>query len=186
MPCKQRQQWPKALAAFLLGMFVGSSVSLRLVMSMLWRKKDQIFVRRVARFNKLWTNRATMAIAGRRYSPYAILRHTGRRSGRQYATPVITASLVDGFIIPLAYGEDSDWYLNLIAAGEGTLEWQGQCYTIEAPELVDDEIARAAFPRFVCSQLVRFGITRFVMVKIKHSAETLLEGEALQNALQPQ
>lgn len=187
MPSKQRRQWPKMLAAFLLGTLVGSSLSLRLHRIMLlWRNADQTFQRNMARFNRQWTNRFIMTVAGGRCSPYAILRHTGRRSGRQYATPVITAPLVDGFVIPLAYGEDSDWYLNLLAAGEGTLEWQGESYTIVSPELVDDEIALGAFPRFLCSWLASFGITRFVVVKARQSTETLPEKEGPQSIPVPQ
>jgi deazaflavin-dependent oxidoreductase (nitroreductase family) len=153
---------------------------------MLWRNGDQTFQRSMAHFNRRWTNRFTMTVAGKRCSPYAVLRHTGRRSGRQYATPVITAPLVDGFIIPQAYGKCSDWYLNLLAAGEGTLEWQGESYPIGSPELVDDEIALAAFPRLVCSQLVRFGISRFVIVKTRQVTDALPEKEGPQSIPVPQ
>lgn len=33
-------------------------------------------------------NKLILPIAGRRFSPYALLEHTGRRSGRAYLTPV--------------------------------------------------------------------------------------------------
>ncbi len=43
--------------------------------------------RRVAKFNKGFTNRVTRHIAG--WAPgFALLDHVGRRSGRQYETPV--------------------------------------------------------------------------------------------------
>jgi hypothetical protein len=40
-------------------------------------------------------NPGMLRIAGRRWSPWAIVRHVGRRSGRAYATPVILPR-VDG------------------------------------------------------------------------------------------
>jgi deazaflavin-dependent oxidoreductase (nitroreductase family) len=178
MQRQHRRQWSKKRVAFLLGTLIGFCVSLRLITIVLWRKKDPTFMRQMARFNKRWINRATLTVAGRRGSPYALLRHSGRRSGKQYATPVTTAPAVDGFVIPLVYGEDSDWYRNLLAARGGILEWQGKSYIVDAPELINDEVALAAFPLLLRGQLARFGVTRFVIVKMEQAVEISPEKEA--------
>ena len=51
---------------------------------------------RMARFNRRLPNRVIGQIAGRRLSPVALMVHQGRRSGRQYRTPVMPLPLADG------------------------------------------------------------------------------------------
>jgi deazaflavin-dependent oxidoreductase (nitroreductase family) len=170
---RQQRQFRTATTAFLVGVLTGFAVSQRLTTIARWRRGDQAFIRRVAQFNKQWTNRATMTFAGRRHSPYAVIRHVGRRSGRPYATPVITAPVPGGFVIPLAYGDTTDWYRNLQAAGGCMLEWQGNTYTVDAPELVDGATVVSAFPRFWRRQLRQYGISRFVkVVQVQQRAES--------------
>src|SRR5437773_3863645 len=71
-------------------------------------------------------NRFTTRIAGRRYVPlYVLLRHRGRRSGREYATPVVGMRVPGGFAIPIAFGEGADWYRNIFSAGGATIRHQG-------------------------------------------------------------
>ena len=72
--------------------------------------------RGVARFNRRATNRVTRRIAG--WIPgFAIVLHTGRRSGRTYRTPVNAFRGGDGYRIALTYGADSDWVRNVMDAG---------------------------------------------------------------------
>src|SRR2546430_747602 len=67
-------------------------------------------------------NRLVTRIAGKRHVPlYVLLRHRGRRSGREYATPVVGLRVPGGFAIPMAFGEGADWYRNIIASGGGTV-----------------------------------------------------------------
>src|SRR5213594_3234792 len=71
-------------------------------------------------------NRFTTRIAGKRYVPlYVLLRHRGRRSGREYATPVVALHVPGGFAIPMAFGEGADWYRNIIATGSATIRRHG-------------------------------------------------------------
>src|SRR5438132_11373236 len=63
-------------------------------------------------------NRLVTRIAGKRHVPlYVLLRHRGRRSGREYATPVVGMRVPGGFAIPIAFGEGAGWYANLIGGG---------------------------------------------------------------------
>ena len=159
-----QRHWWMIIPAFLLGLWIGFTLGLRLITRMLWRRDDQLFMHQMAQFNKRWTNRAIMPVAGHRSSPYALIEHTGRRSGQPYATPVIAVPVAGGFLIPLVYGEITDWYRNLQATGGGTLQWHGDSYRIGAPERVDGATGLSAFPPFWRWQLGRYGITRFIKV----------------------
>src|SRR3989442_4243155 len=67
-------------------------------------------------------NRLVTRIAGKRHVPlYVLLRHRGRRSGREYATPVVGLRVPGGFALPIAFGEGPDPYPNIIARGGATL-----------------------------------------------------------------
>lgn len=74
--------------------------------------------------------------AGRRFSPYALLEHTGRRSGRAYLTPVGAFPFGDGFIIGLSYGADVDWCRNITASGHAIVKWRAQEFVLERPEII--------------------------------------------------
>ena len=51
--------------------------------------------------NKCLGNPAMMKLAGRRYWFAGVIRHIGRRSGREYATPVWAVPTAGGFLISL-------------------------------------------------------------------------------------
>jgi deazaflavin-dependent oxidoreductase (nitroreductase family) len=91
----------------------------------------------VARFNRKILNPFTMSFAGRPYSPYAIIQHVGRKSGRTYATPILAERTEEGFVIPLPYGEGTDWHRNVQTAGEARITSQGQVYHVAQPEVVE-------------------------------------------------
>ena len=98
-------------------------------------------------FNKHVLNPAMMAL-DRRHFYAATLRHEGRRTGKEYATPVTAEPTEDGFVIPLSYGEEVDWLRNVRAAGRCTIESRDGTYTIGGPEVVDRATAlSAAGPR---------------------------------------
>ena len=97
-------------------------------------------------FNKRVLNRLLGKIAGLPYSPITMVYHTGRRSGKRYHTPVIVASVPGGFLFALTYGDQVDWYRNILSSGEAAVRWHGKEYALEAPEKVMPEEARLAFP----------------------------------------
>ncbi len=158
------RQRRRGITVLLVSILIAVLLGLRVILIMRWRRADQAFLARVARFNKHWTNRATMLFAGCPHSPYAVIHHVGRRSGQPYAAPVITGPIRGGFVIPLAYGTAVDWYRHLQAAGGCTLEWQGNMYTVGAPELVDAATALPAFAPLWRNQLRLYRINRFVKV----------------------
>jgi hypothetical protein len=63
-----------------------------------------------------------LKLAGSRHFFAGVIRHTGRRSGREYATPVWALPTSDGFLISLPFGEGVNWLKNVLAAGRATIE----------------------------------------------------------------
>lgn len=94
--------------------------------------------RRMARFNRLITNRLTLRAAGR-LPGLGIIIHTGRRSGRIYRTPVGIFASRDSFVVALTYGRHSQWVQNVLAAGGCRLISRGQHYSLTDPEVFHDE-----------------------------------------------
>lgn len=103
---------------------------------------------RIRRLNKRTLNPAALKIAGNRSRMYAALKHVGRRSGREYTTPLVAHPFGDGFVLPLPYGADVDWCRNIIAAGTCTLTWNAQEYHLSRPEILSAAEALSAYPLF--------------------------------------
>ncbi len=101
---------------------------------------------RLARFNRRVPNRVIGKIAGRRLSPVAYMLHQGRKSGRQYRTPVMPLPLRDGFLISLPYGAERDWVRNVVAAGRCTLLRGGRRLELTDPRLLDAAGAAPLLP----------------------------------------
>ncbi|MGH7129463.1 MAG: nitroreductase family deazaflavin-dependent oxidoreductase, partial [Planctomycetaceae bacterium] len=80
--------------------------------------------RRVARFNRVVTNRTIGRLAPR-MPGFGVVHHKGRRSGREYRTPVNIFRRPDGCVIALTYGRGADWVRNVLAAGECDLLTRG-------------------------------------------------------------
>jgi deazaflavin-dependent oxidoreductase (nitroreductase family) len=94
--------------------------------------------RSMARFNKSFTNRLTLRVAG--YLPgFAIVSHIGRKSGRAYRTPVNAFRIDDGYIIALTYGSESDWVKNVLAAGSCELQTRGRRVRLTNPRIETDK-----------------------------------------------
>ena len=94
--------------------------------------------RSMARFNRRLTNRLALKVAG--YLPgFAIVSHVGRRSGSAYRTPVNAFRTVDGYIIALTYGAESDWVKNVLAAGSCELLTRGRRVRLINPRINTDQ-----------------------------------------------
>ena len=92
------------------------------------------------------SNRLFLKISGRRLRAYSIVKHVGRRSGREYANPVSAYPLGDGFVITILYGLDSQWVRNVLATGRLTLVTQGRQHALERPELDPHDPGAARLP----------------------------------------
>jgi deazaflavin-dependent oxidoreductase (nitroreductase family) len=105
-------------------------------------------------------------MAGSRWFPlWAILRHTGRTSGTAYSTPIVALHTADGFIIPLPFGDATQWAKNLFAAGRGSIRSAGREHEIGEPRLVEGEEAAAHLPGHIRFVSGRLGLRHFVLVR---------------------
>lgn len=88
-------------------------------------------------FNKRTHNKLQML-----WSPYlppwAVIVHTGRKSGQRYETPVTALKSGGTISIILLYGSHTDWMRNLFAAGECELRRGGHTYKVTNPRVVTD------------------------------------------------
>lgn len=119
-------------------------------------------IRRAARlFNPL-----AMLLAGTRWLPlYGVLEHRGRRSGRIFRTPVVVRPTPDGFVVPMPWGEGTDWYRNVRAAGGCGIRWNGRDYQLVEPEVIDVATARPLLSSAQQIGLRRLGIRQCLRLR---------------------
>ncbi len=123
------------------------------------------FQDKVRYFNREFLNPLTLSFAGRQYSPYAIVQHTGRKSGRTYTTPVVARRYAEHFVIPLPYGDDVDWCRNVMASGKAKVAWDGNTYVVEDPQIVGPDEGRKAFPPFLQYLLDKSDTEKYLTLK---------------------
>jgi deazaflavin-dependent oxidoreductase (nitroreductase family) len=119
--------------------------------------------RRAARFNRRFANR----IAGRilpRFPGFGVIYHRGRKSGRQYRTPVKLFRSGERYLISLPYGADSDWVRNVLAAGGCDLVAGRRRVHLVAPSVFVDP-APADLPAFIRIVQRRLGITEHLIAE---------------------
>jgi deazaflavin-dependent oxidoreductase (nitroreductase family) len=101
--------------------------------------------RAVRVWNKAGLNKVTRHIAPR-MPGFGVIVHSGRRSGRQYQTPVNVFPAGNGYVFALTYGADTDWVQNVLAAGGCELRTRGRVVQLESPRLFHDESRRDIRP----------------------------------------
>jgi deazaflavin-dependent oxidoreductase (nitroreductase family) len=105
-------------------------------------------------------------MAGTRWFPlWAVLRHVGRRSGSRYQIPIVALPFPGGFLIPLPFGDQTQWLKNIQAADQAGLRHAGREYLIAHPEVVDLETAGPDLPGWVRFASRRARIDHFVRVR---------------------
>jgi len=77
-------------------------------------------------------------------SPMVLVHATGRKSGREYVTPMVylpgeTDDVIYVFASKAGAPTNPDWYLNLVAAGEGSVERGTDAYRVKVRDLSGDE-----------------------------------------------
>ena len=113
-------------------------------------------------------NRATSRIARSGRGPFSLIRHVGRKSGRTYETPVILARVPEGFIAELTYGDNVNWYRNVVAAGGCVVVHHRVEYQVTDIEPCDAERGRAAFPAPFRLILKAAGRNQFRLLRTDH------------------
>ena len=88
----------------------------------------------LARFNRHVTNPVQRLWAG--FIPtMGILEHVGRRSKREYRTPLTVFTSDEGVAILLTYGPDRDWLKNITATGGARLKRYGRTFAVSDPRV---------------------------------------------------
>lgn len=116
----------------------------------------------LARFNRVATNRVSRPLAGR-IRGFGVVIHKGRRSGREYRTPVNVFRRDGGFELALTYGPDADWVKNVVAAGGTDLKYRGRIYSLTNPRMVQKP-REAAIPAPVRLILSLLGVDTFLLL----------------------
>jgi hypothetical protein len=123
-------------------------------------------------------NPVTLKLAGKYFRSLSILKHVGRRSGREYATPVAAFPLGDGFVFALLYGDltQVDWCRNVMSAGQCTLKTLKIEYRLERPEIIAASKALGAYPLYWKFLLRLRGIKQFLWVHQQSEAPAKVTG----------
>lgn len=125
----------------------------------------QVFLDKIRIFNRKALNPFTLSFAGRRHSPYAIVGHVGRKSGKAYATPVVAMAVGEHFVIPMPYGAHVDWCRNVQAAKQSILAWNGDAYQIGEPRVIEPLEGLPAFPQWLQIVLEKSKTEKYLRVK---------------------
>jgi deazaflavin-dependent oxidoreductase (nitroreductase family) len=124
------------------------------------------FPRRLARFNRVVTNRVARPIAS--VAPgFAVVVHAGRRTRRTYRTPVNAYRRDDEIVIVLTYSSRSDWVANVVAAGGCRLVRRGRSLELTNPQLLRGAAAEQRFPRFVAPFLRATGVDEALVLSVR-------------------
>jgi deazaflavin-dependent oxidoreductase (nitroreductase family) len=83
--------------------------------------------------------------AGTVKSNNSIVHHIGRKSGRNYQTPVVAAEHGDDILIALPYGHRTDWMKNVVASGKASVVTRGQSVEVDQPRVVPMDEATMYF-----------------------------------------
>jgi deazaflavin-dependent oxidoreductase (nitroreductase family) len=101
------------------------------------------FVRIVVRPMTKVLNPLVGKLAGRRHFAMAAqIHHVGRSSGRPYVTSAGARLSGETIVIPLTFGNRSDWSRNVRAAGGCSIRLKGRDYAATEPKLLDVQDAR--------------------------------------------
>lgn len=121
------------------------------------------FPQRITRFNRDVVNPRMRHLA--RIAPYlGVVHHVGRKSSRNYATPVMVFRAPGGWLFALTYGSQVDWARNVVAARGCSLEHRGTTFPLADPILIRDPGMRNEVPLFVRPVLASTGVAEFLLM----------------------
>jgi deazaflavin-dependent oxidoreductase (nitroreductase family) len=120
----------------------------------------------LARANRIGLNRVVKYIAPL-LPGFGVVIHRGRRSGREFRTPINLFRRRDGFVVALTYGSDSDWVKNVVAAGGCEVITRRRRYRLTDPQLYVDE-DRSEMPKVppVRYILGLVGVSEFLHLRV--------------------
>lgn len=100
----------------------------------------------LARFNRNFSNKLMRPLASH-VPGFGVLRHTGRKSGRTYETPLNVWRKGDELVVALTYGSDVDWLKNARESESSEIVMEGRTANVGRPvDLTPSEGLRAVSP----------------------------------------
>jgi deazaflavin-dependent oxidoreductase (nitroreductase family) len=121
---------------------------------------DMALNRGWANFNRTVGNRIAGPMMAR-MPGFGVLHHRGRKSGREYRTPVKLFRHGDDYVITLPYGAGTDWVKNVVAAGGGDLAVGRRLVHVVRPTLFKDD-GTVPIPKVLRMVLARMKVTEFI------------------------
>lgn len=119
----------------------------------------------LARFNRVVTNKVAKPFA-QALPGFAVLRHTGRKSGKSYETPLNAWREGDKIVVALTYGEDVDWLKNARASGHSVFIIRGEEVGVGNPGVVWDHPDTTVVPGLVRRALDVIDVDRFAVFPV--------------------
>jgi deazaflavin-dependent oxidoreductase (nitroreductase family) len=121
-------------------------------------------------------------LAGRpHFRMAAQVRHVGRRSGRPYMTPAGARVSGDVAVIPLTFGNRSDWSRNVRAAGGCSLRVNGRDYDATQPQFLNPQeakqLVRSAFSPLERASFRMLGIKQFLRLAVVPASRGGADGQ---------
>jgi deazaflavin-dependent oxidoreductase (nitroreductase family) len=123
--------------------------------------------RGLARFNLVVTNPILGHVA-KRLPGFAVVTHTGRRSGRSFRTPVNLFRDGDEYVFALTYGAGAQWVRNVLAAGGCEVLTRGEPIRLGEPRIVHDP-ARRRVPAPIRPIFAAIDVNDFMLLR-RHDA----------------
>jgi deazaflavin-dependent oxidoreductase (nitroreductase family) len=117
----------------------------------------------LARANRRVTNHVLGPLA-RHVPPLAIVRHTGRSSGRVYETPVLAFPQNGRIAIALTYGPDTDWIANVMAHGGAAIIRRNRERRFVEPTIRRDPDALELMPMLIRPPLRLLRVTNVLVL----------------------
>ena len=96
---------------------------------------------------------------------FGLLRYRGRKSGKEYRTPMNVFRRADTMFFALTYGSDVQWVKNILASGECTVRTMGRDVHLVEPELYVDP-RRRDMPLVIRPFLGFMRVTEFLRMRI--------------------
>ena len=117
-----------------------------------------------------WWSHSVGGVSEKDFRMAAQIRHFGRHSGRHYVTPAGARRSWEVIVIPLTFGNQSDWARNVRAADGCSIRLGGRDYQATQPEFVsaDDAgpLVRSAFGPLERASFRMLGIRQFMTLHI--------------------
>jgi deazaflavin-dependent oxidoreductase (nitroreductase family) len=158
------RKWPLRLGLAASGIMVLALVFDR-ALSFVLRTKRERELQIARKFVGHSLNPVLLWFTDRFHIDQPVVYHIGRRSGREYATPLCVSATPAGYIVPVAFGPDVDWLANLRKTPRTRLSYGGKNHHVIAEVIDADEAIRLAGGSPACSCWEEYRVEEFVLLR---------------------